>query len=77
MTHEEAMEHEFNLTLRGKDLSTILYALGFCARKLQKKVVNGYEEADSKTGDLLNQCIYLSYRLDEQYIRELEKAEAG
>ena len=71
------MEHEFNLTLKGKDLSTILYALEFCARKLKEKVVNGYEEADSKTVDLFNQCTYLSYRLDEQYIKELEKAEAG
>lgn len=75
MTHDEAMEHEFHLTLKGKDLSTILYALEFCADKCRKKIVNGYERADSKTEDLLNQCIYLSYRLDVQYIKELEKAE--
>lgn len=77
MTHEEAMGHEFHLTLTGRDLSTILYALEFCAGNLKKKIVNGYEEADSKTRDLLNQCIYLNYRLNEQYIKELEKAEDG
>lgn len=73
MTHEEAMEHEFNLTLKGRDLSTILYALEFCARELKDKVVNSYAEGEAVS--LLNQCIYLSYRLDEQYIKELEKAE--
>ena len=74
MTHDEAMKKEFNLTLTGKDISTILYALERCAAKLQRRIVNIDETSDSKTEGLFCYCISLSHKLERQYIKELEES---